>query len=126
MSQFQVRLFARTPDGPVGWRLLSGNNRECGRGVATHEDAEACRIALKEIQRDLPLLERRLLRAEPNRWTWELRTRAGVTVASAAHPFDRIIRCERAVLQFATELAAAPVGETVVYTSARRWGSVAS
>jgi hypothetical protein len=123
---FQVQLFAKTPTSPVGWRLLSGNNRECGRAVGTHTDAEACRIAIKELQRDLPVLERRIRRAEPNRWTWELSLESGSAFVVSGHAFDRLIRCERAARQFADNFASAPVNELVVFTAARRWGSVAS
>jgi hypothetical protein len=121
----QIRLFAATAASEIGWRLLSRNNRECGRGVDTYADAESCRIAVKELQRDIADLERRVRRAEPNRWLWELQL-DGVPVAVAGHAFDRLIRCEQAAAQFVSQLAEAQVSPGVVYTAARRWGSVAS
>jgi hypothetical protein len=123
---FHVQLFARTPSSEVGWRLLSGNHREAGRTAPAYPDAEACRIAIKELQRDLPYLEQRLRRVEPNRWMWELRTARGLVVATSGRAFDRLIRCEQAGAQFVEQFVDAPVAPAVVYTSTRRWGSVAS
>ena len=121
----QVQLYAATADAPVRWRLLSGNNRESGRGLDSYADVESCRIAIKELQRDALELERRIRRAEPNRWMWELQLDA-VPVVMAAHPFDRLIRCEQAVGQFVALFADAVVNPVLVVTAARRWGSVAS
>ena len=45
-----IQLFAAAQVGQVRWRLLSGNNREIGRGAQVFADAETCRIAVKELQ----------------------------------------------------------------------------
>jgi len=121
----QVQLYAATSDAPVHWRLLSGNNRENGRGLDSYSDFESCRIAIKELQCYAVDLERRIRRAEPNRWVWELQL-DGVPVATAGHAFDRLIRCEQAVAQFVVQFADAVVNPVVVVTATRRWGSVAS
>jgi hypothetical protein len=121
----QVQLYAPTPSSPVSWRLLSGNNRECGRGVAKYPDADTCRIAIKELQRDVGALQRRIRRDEPNRWMWELWL-GGKPVVAAGHAFDRLIRCEQAIDRFLEHIGSAGIGQVVVYTGARRWGSAAS
>lgn len=120
-----ILLYAATPDAPVRWRLLSGNNREIGRGLLDYPDAESSCIAIKELQRDVALLDRRIKRVEPNRWLWEV-YQGHVPVAMAGRAFDRLIRCEQAVERFVGQLADASVTATVSYTAARRWGSVAS
>ena len=126
-TRVQVQLFSIRIGDPVRWRLLSANNRECGRGVLQYADAESCRIAIKELQRDVHQYQRRVRRSEPNKWGWELlRADGGQPVVASAHPFDRVIRCERSLELFVRETATAGVAEAVVYTASRRWGSVAS
>ena len=121
----QIQLFAASATSPVGWRLLSGNNREAGRGAVLYADAEAARIAVKEIQRDVMALEPRIRRVEPNRWLWELHADHRPVVV-AGHAFDRLIRCEQAAAAFVLTLSDAPVAALVILSNARRWGTVAS
>jgi hypothetical protein len=120
-----VQLFAISAGAGVRWRLLAGNNRESGRGTEGFSDPETCRVAVKQLQQDVTLLRPRLRRAEPNRWVWELHLDA-VPVAVAAHPFDRLIRCEQAVAQFVVQLQDATISPSLLISGARRWGSVAS
>lgn len=115
-----MQLFAQTSDGPVRWRLLSGNNRELGRGLGLFSDPEECRVAVKELQCEIGSLRSRVRPAPPNQWIWELR-RAGVPVAAAGHPFDRLVRCERGLAQFVERITDAPVAATVMISDARRW-----
>jgi hypothetical protein len=117
--------YATTPDAPVRWRLLSANNREIGRGLVDYPDAESSCIAIKELQRDVAILEPRIKRVEPNRWVWEV-YQGRVLVAMAGRTFDRLIRCEQSVERFVGQLGDATVTATVVYTATRRWGSVVS
>jgi hypothetical protein len=121
----QIQLFAVSARSSVGWRLLSGNNREAGRGAVLYADAESCRIAVKELQRDVALLERRIRRTDANRWAWELHLNH-VPVVVAARASDRLVRCEQSAAQIVVALASAPISTLVVYTASRRWGSVAS
>jgi hypothetical protein len=120
-----ILLYAATPDAPVRWRLLSANNREIGRGLLGYPDAESSCIAIKELQRDVAILEPRIKRVEPNRWLWEV-YQGRVLVATAGRPFDRLIRCEQSVERFVGQFAYATVTANVIYTAARRWGSVNS
>lgn len=118
-------LYATTSDAPVRWRLLSANNREIGRGLIDYPDAESSCMAIKELQRDVVLLDRRIRRIEPNRWLWEV-YQGRLPVAMSGRPFDRLIRCEQSVERFVGQFADAAVNATVIYTAARRWGSVSS
>lgn len=125
MSDCHVQLFGRTLDAPVRWRLLSRNNREIGRGAELFPDAEACRIAVKELQTIIDELEPTVRRDGAHSWIWQL-SLGDQLVAASAHGFDRLIRCNYGLAQFRDTLASAPVGEDVVYTATRRWGSAAS
>lgn len=117
----RVQLFARTPLDPVRWRLLSSNNREIGRGVEAYADAEACRLAVKELQADLDAAETVVRRADANAWMWQL-TVDGRPVAASAHGYDRQIRCRRGSVQFRLELRDALIIAEVMTSHARRWG----
>ena len=115
-----IQLFAQTGDSPVRWRLLSGNNREIGRGLVLFTDEEECRLAIKELQCDLGQLVSRIRPTPPNQWAWELR-RADQPVAASGHAFDRLVRCERGLAQFIERMAEAPIASTVMVSEARRW-----
>lgn len=106
---------------PVYWRLLSGNNREAGRGVAGHPDGESCRISVKELQRDADLLEPRIRRAEGHGWTWSLLL-DDVPVAHAGRAFDRAIRCRQAVELVVALVPDALVANGVLVSADRRSG----
>ncbi|MDP9118630.1 MAG: hypothetical protein M3O28_15460 [Actinomycetota bacterium] len=116
----RVQLFSAAPSGPVRWRVLSGNNRELGRGLGLFVDAEKCRIAVKELQVSMTALVPRIRPVSPNEWVWELR-RDGVPVAAAGHAFDRLIRCERGLSQFVDRFADAPIAAALMISDARRW-----
>jgi hypothetical protein len=120
-----VQLFAGTLDAPVRWRLLSGNNREIGRGAESFPDAETCRIAVKEMQCSVDELEATVRRGEGHAWVWQLSFR-GRVVAASAHGFDRLIRCNRGLDQFRDELRGAAVGTGVMISQTRRWGGASA
>lgn len=115
-----IQLFATTADAPVQWRLLSGNNREIGRGAETFADTETCRIAVKELQTTVEELES-LVRRDRHVWIWQL-VLADRLVAASAHGYDRQIRCQRGLTQFRTELRDAAIGAGLMISQARRWG----
>jgi hypothetical protein len=117
-----VQLFARTSSDPVRWRLLSGNNREIGRGAESFVDAETCRVAVKELQAAVDSLEPSIRRDLGHRWVWHLAL-DDRSVATSAHGFDRLIRCERAVAQFREELRIALIGTGLMISQTRRWGA---
>ena len=120
MSAWHVQLFASGATAPVRWRLLSGNNRDMGRGVDLFDDAEACRVALKQLQTDAADLLPKVRRLSPSSWQWEI-VLDGVAVAAAGHTFDRLIRCEQGMTQFLEHFAAAPIGGGVMLSDSRRW-----
>ena len=80
-SAWHVQLYGAAPNAPVRWRLLSANNRDMGRGSGYFDDAEACRLAVKQLQADAGELMARVRRVSPSKWEWEIVLR-GVTVAS--------------------------------------------
>jgi hypothetical protein len=115
-----IQLFAAAQVGQVRWRLLSGNNREIGRGAQVFADAETCRIAVKELQSRFDEIETAVRRAGGHSWVWQM-SLAGKTVAAAAHDYDRLIRCERGLAQFVAQIAVAEVGPVLMLSQARRW-----
>lgn len=116
-----LQLFADTPASLVRWRLLSGNNREIARSVESYGDAEACRIALKELQVSVGGLSSLVRQTEVHRWVWQLADADGAVVTSA-HQYDRLIRCQRGLDQARAELPIARIGPSVMFSLARRWG----
>jgi hypothetical protein len=119
----QIQLYAATVTGPVRWRLLSGNNRELGRGADAYDDAPACRLAVEEIQLRIDELQPAVRRLHAA-WTWQLE-RTGEVVASSGRRFDRLIRCEQNLAQFRARLADAQFSSTVMVSEARRWRTAA-
>lgn len=117
---YQFQLFMRTAGGDVNWRLLTGNNRESGRGVGGYADADACRTAISELQTREPELVGRVRRSEANRWTWQLLLDDRL-VATAGRPADRLIRAEGGLAAFRASIAAAGIRPIVMMTEARRW-----
>lgn len=115
-----IQLFTSANDAPVRWRLLSGNNREIGRGVAEFADGETCRLALKHLQNGISDLEPSIRRVAACHWSWELLAGTEPAVRSA-HPFPRQIRCEQGLAQFLLHVAGADVGRGVLVSGARRW-----
>ncbi len=116
-----VQLFASTPNAAIRWRLLSGNNREIGRGAESFADAETCRVAVKELQIVIAECEPVIGRADRNSWTWQLLLAQHV-VAMSARGYDRQIRCQRGLAQFIDELRSAVLGTGVMISQSRRWG----
>lgn len=120
-----VQLFASTPVAPVRWRLLSGNNREIGRGAESFADAESCRIAVKELQASVDELESAVRRDVGHVWVWQLAFGDRLVVTSA-HGFDRLIRCNRGLEQFRDELRVAAIGTGLMISQSRRWGGASA
>jgi hypothetical protein len=119
-TAWHVQLFGAAVTAPVRWRLLSGNNRDMGRGFGEFVDAETCRIAIKQLQADASELKARIQRVGPSSWQWQILTDV-LVVAAAGHPFDRLIRCEQGMAQFLENFARAPIGPSVMFSDARRW-----
>jgi hypothetical protein len=116
-----LQLFASTPGAAVRWRLLSGNNREIARGAQTFPDADACRIAIKEMQASIDELESSVRQASAHRWIWQL-TDGVEVVATSAHSYDRLIRCSSGLEHAVAALPVAEVGAGLMFSQARRWG----
>ncbi|MCW2494735.1 hypothetical protein [Jatrophihabitans sp.] len=119
-TAWHIQLFGTSVTAPVRWRLLSGNNRDMGRGFDQFDDAETCRLAIKQLQADAAELESRIQRVAPSRWQWQIVTDK-LVVAAAGHPFDRLIRCEQGMSQFLEHFGTAPIGASVMLSDARRW-----
>jgi hypothetical protein len=116
---YQVQFFATATGSTVNWRLLSGNNREAGRGPAGYPDEMTCRRAVRDLREGLSRAQSRVRRAAPNRWTWDLEL-DGQCVATAGHPFDRMVRCEQALTYFLVGLANASIGRSLRHSGSRR------
>jgi hypothetical protein len=53
------------------WRLLSPNNRQLGRSVATFDDVDSCLAAVRHLVAELAELEPVIVRtSRPVRWSW--------------------------------------------------------
>jgi hypothetical protein len=115
---FQV--FTASASAPLRWRLLSGNNREMARSFDDYADAETCRQAIKELLSALDALVPQVRREGRNRWMWELHRDSDVLVL-AAHPFDRQVRCRKAIDRFLVDVPLAPIADAVMVTTARRF-----
>jgi hypothetical protein len=120
MNSGHVQLFAATPNAPVRWRLLSGNNRDSGRGTETFADAETCRLAVKALQVAVDEAEPSLRRSTGNQWVWQV-AHGGRVVAISGRGFDRLIRCEQGLAQFLEQLRDAQIGASLMISNARRW-----
>lgn len=117
---FQIQLFTPRPEASISWRLLSGNNREAGRGAYPASDVDACLQAVTQLQERIAGMQPRVRRVDPGGWSWEILSDGRVEVY-ASHRFDRLIRCEQAVVQFVAEFAVAPIRAGLVISGARRW-----
>jgi hypothetical protein len=114
-----VQLFTLRPRPEVHWRLLSGNNREVGRGAEMYADVEAAIVAIKQFQLRVVELVPQVGRASPNHWRWTL-SLAATTVVASGHPFDRQIRCKQALAQFLSLFSSAPIGDGLMASGSRR------
>jgi uncharacterized protein YegP (UPF0339 family) len=111
--------------GPaVKWRLLSGNNRDMGRGVATHRDVAACRQGILDVLLRLDELDPIFIPEGNNSWRWFLRYN-GEPIVSSGHAYDRKVRCKEGQVQFLLHAPNAQIREDVV-SSARRWSTAAT
>jgi hypothetical protein len=113
------QMFAATDQGEIRWRLLSGNNRDLGRGVAAYADAESCRLGIKQMLAVLDELVPQVRRGD-HLWQWSLLAEQ-LPVISGGHAYDRQIRCEQALAQFRTQARDARPADSVMLTASRRW-----
>jgi hypothetical protein len=116
-AHFQI--YGASPRSPLRWRLLSGNNRDIGRGADEFADLEQCRQAIDALRLGLTELDVALRRVG-HEWTWLL-LQSDIPVVVAGHNYDRKIRCERALQQFVERAAAAPINTNIMVSTTRRW-----
>jgi hypothetical protein len=119
-----IQIVAPGTDSTVNWRLLSGNNRECGRGVGGYVDVAHCLDTIADLQAGLDRLAHRSRRADAYRWRWDLLQPDG-TVLATSHTFDRFVRCEQGAHQFRASFGSAAVRPGLIVTGLRRRGSAA-
>jgi hypothetical protein len=119
-SAWHIQLFSTAANAPLRWRLLSGNNRDMGRGLEQYSDVHSCELAIKEFQANIEELVPRVRRVDPSQWIFQICWR-DQPIAAAGHRFDRLIRCEQGMDQFLENFATAPVGGTVMLSDSRRW-----
>ncbi|MGX7677996.1 hypothetical protein ACSMXN_03770 [Jatrophihabitans sp. DSM 45814] len=116
---FQV--YAASESSVVGWRLLSGNNRDLGRGPELYADVDGCRQAILDLLDHLDECRGSVRPAAQNRWAWTLKV-DGIVRAVSGHNYDRQLRCEQARLQFVNYARSAPIDGFLTRTAARRAG----
>jgi uncharacterized protein YegP (UPF0339 family) len=119
-STFHFQMYGPAETDAVRWRLLSGNNRDMGRGVLVYRDPEACRAGIAEILRRIDELEPAFVPESNNSWRWALRYR-GEPIVMSGHPYDRKVRCREGYTHFLEHAPDASVKPVVVISSARRW-----
>jgi len=124
-GQPHIQLFAQDESAPVRWRLLSGNNRELGRGTDEFEDRESCCLTIKQLQIATAALEHTVQRTSSSTWVW-LVALEGQVVAASGHRYDRLIRCRQGLMHFVAQLASCEIGTGLMLTQSRRWSAVST
>jgi hypothetical protein len=81
--------------GTLSWRLLATNNRDLGRAPDTYPDAEACRVAIHQLQATVGRAAPITVRSGPSSWGWRLMIGDRV-VAVASRQYQRRIQAEQA------------------------------
>jgi len=119
-EQAYVQLYSLTEDMPFAWRLLGGNNRETGRSAMTFPDEPAARAAVVLFQRELHTYRPKFTRRHDNQWVWQL-LRGDQLVAASGRTYDRQARCVQALNSFVRAMRTAPISDTIMVTSTRRW-----
>jgi hypothetical protein len=118
------------PDGDwFSWRLLSGNNRELGRGACAYQTPVGCLAAVTRIQTRSELCTSIVGVRPPGQWWWQLELE-GERIAVAGRGYQRQRECRYNLEQFmlALPLAQQPtpsVGGRSEDSAARMTASVA-
>ena len=100
VGELHFQVYAGLRGQSVRWRLLSGNNRDAGRGVESFPDVESCIVSIQEMLEHVDVLEPAIVPAADGRgWRWRL-SLLGVPVVAAPHAFDRRVRCTEACARF--------------------------
>jgi len=81
--------------GTLSWRLLATNNRDLGRAPGGYPDAEACWVAIRELQAAVGRAEPVTVRSGPSSWGWRLMIGDRVVVV-ASRLYQRRIQAEQA------------------------------
>lgn len=114
------QLYRQGPDGPVRWRILSGNNRDMGRGAGEYATQDECLAGIADFLGSVALLTTGLLRTADNRWAFRLLRRDEV-MASSGHAFDRRTRCEQAARRLLEIAPYAEIRPVVAVLSPASW-----
>jgi hypothetical protein len=122
LRRSHIQMYAADASAPIQWRLLSGNNRELGRGTGQFVDQESCLLGIKHLKNVIADLEISLRRSETSAWGWLL-CLGGVSVATSGFRYDRQIRCRQGAAHFVEALADCEVGAGLMLTHARRWAA---
>jgi hypothetical protein len=99
-ARFRILQHRSAPDheaeaGTLSWRLLATNNRDLGRAPVGYPDAEACRVAIRELQAMVARAEPITVRSGPSSWGWRLMIGDRVVVV-ASRLYQRRIQAEQA------------------------------
>jgi hypothetical protein len=92
------------PDGEwYSWRLLSGNNRELGRGACAYQTEIGCRAAVTRIQVRSELCTSTVGVRPAGQWWWQLEL-DGERMAVAGRGYQRQRECRYNLEQFMVAL----------------------
>ena len=114
-----VQLFTTLATAHVRWRLLSGNNRELGRGAVLYPDTDAAIMAIEQSRILLAQFQCQVRRVVGGHWRWELLS-ANVPHIESGRQFDRQIRCEQGLAQFMSLFTIATISDNVMISGSRR------
>jgi hypothetical protein len=96
-------------DGPwFSWRLLSGNNREIGRGASAYETELGCLAAITRSQVRAQLCASLVSARPTGQWWWQLEL-DGERIAVAGRVYQRQRECRYNLGQFLLALPAARI-----------------
>jgi hypothetical protein len=114
------QLYTPASSSEVWWRLLSANNRDLGRSLLSYPDTETCIVALQGVIVALDALRPLVRRSSATDWRWQL-CDDDSAIITAAHGYDRQVRCEEAARKFLQHAAVAVISSTLVMAGRRRW-----
>ena len=88
------------PDGEwFSWRLLSGNNRELGRGASAYETEIGCLAAITRVQTRSDVTSSSIGARSSGQWWWQLEL-DGERIAVAGRVYQRQRECRYNLDQF--------------------------
>jgi uncharacterized protein YegP (UPF0339 family) len=104
--------FFRVCDDWVEWRFIASNNRVIANGGDGTEDANAARVLLADMQRELCEATPASYQDSAGRWRWDVR-HGGTVLAASSRWYHRRVDCETTLAHFMHAAPGAPVVDGV-------------